>query len=194
MLAIDDFRQPADPARDSFLTVTGFAGVHQRSGRFTRVQMRSGIIDRPCFCSECQVHSPSAERTYPCSGRGMRPPHLQASLRSLQRRAITRPDSGAPPRAPRAGRNEPDRLEAARLALGRHVQGTVRHPVAGHGTDRSPTDPDARRSSAVSGSPSERKRLGESVHAPERLSTSTGSVPCLRPEQGQDRKPAQRER
>jgi hypothetical protein len=194
LLAIGDFWQPADRARDAFPTVTGSAGVHQRSGRFARVQMCSGIIDRPCFCAECQVHSPSAERTYPRSGRGMRPPHLQASLRSLQQRAITRPDSrrtvqGAPSRAERAGPAGGGATGPGASRSG-HCPSSGGGPRDGQVTDGSGCSPFFR----PSGSPSECKRLGESVHAPERASTSTGSVPCPRPGQGQDRKPAQRER
>ena len=194
MLASGGFEQLADRTNHAVPTVIESAGVHQRSERFSSVQMRNRILypdsllprmPKPFTIGWADI---SRQRPGSCGCLIARRPRHPAAAGHHPFR------SGAPPRT------APDMAEragpAGRCGWPRGVtfKGIVRRPGR-------PTDRTAHRSIRVLAfpfplphSPSRSMRLGESVPAPERLSTSSASGLCPRPGQVQDRNPTQGER
>jgi hypothetical protein len=175
------------------LTLIESAGVHQSSGRSSVVQIRNGTLAGLRSCPECRGHSWLAGTSIQATTLGMRLHHLQASSALC--------GSGLPPDGSRrAGLGSAERAEPDKRGRGGVPGGVVFGdcPSSGGGPRNGQfTGPSGRSPFPASTGfrePGARARGPESVPAPERLSTSAGSVLCPTPEQGQDLNPLQRER
>jgi hypothetical protein len=187
LLASGGFEQLADRDDHTVPTVIESAGVHQRSGRFASVRINNRIPGSGSLLPRMPSHS-----AFGWAVTSRRPTRACVCLISSGVFGIQRQRATTRPRRPRAWRNELDR-----------PAGSAAHPGASRSRGLSvvrqrATDRTAHRSFRVLAVPPALPHSPEPVHAvrrirspAERLSTSSASGPCPRPEQVQDRNPTQ---